>query len=62
MNNGLTFNTRKALSIQLGEQAGTEIAQLLATLSLQIEELQRENADLRLQIDPPQLPRIARAA
>jgi len=62
MTNGLSFNTRKALCVQLGEQAGTELGQLLASLAQQIEDLQNENAALRVQVEGPQMPRIARAA
>jgi hypothetical protein len=37
----LSFNTRKSLSVQLGDAAGQEIANLLQKLSARIEELER---------------------
>ncbi len=62
MSNSLSVNTRKSLCVQLGEQAGTELAQHLAALAQQIEELKAENQRLRNQIEPPAFPRIARVA
>ena len=38
---GLSYNARKALAVHLGESAGTEVANLLASMAAQIEELQR---------------------
>lgn len=37
----LSFNTRKALCVQLGDAAGQEIANLLQKLATRIEELER---------------------
>ena len=37
----LSFNTRKALSVQLGDAAGQEVANLLQKLASRIEELER---------------------
>lgn len=37
----LSASTRKALCVHLGENAGNEIAQLIRSLSAQIEELKR---------------------
>ncbi len=37
----LSFNTRKALSVQLGDGAGQEIANLLQKLAARVEELER---------------------
>jgi hypothetical protein len=37
----LSFNTRKALSVHLGDAAGQEIANLLQKLATRIEELER---------------------
>ena len=36
---GLSYSARKALCVQLGDTAGTEIANLVQRLSAQIEEL-----------------------
>jgi len=38
---GLTFNSRKALMNNIGEAAGTEIANLIAEMASEIEELRR---------------------
>lgn len=38
---GLTYSTRKALSVQIGEQAGAEIAELIQRMAAEIEELRR---------------------
>ncbi len=39
--NGLTFNSRKALMNNIGEAAGTEIANVIAEMAAEIEELRR---------------------
>ena len=41
MRTGLTFNSRKALMNNIGEAAGTEIANLIAEMAAEIEELRR---------------------
>ena len=38
---GLTYNARKALMVNIGESAGTEIANLLSQMAAEIEELRR---------------------
>jgi hypothetical protein len=38
---GLSYNARKALCVQLGDAAGTEVANLVQRLAAQIEELKR---------------------
>jgi hypothetical protein len=38
---GLSYNARKALCVQLGDTAGTEVANLVQRLAAQIEELKR---------------------
>ena len=43
---GLSYQTRKALTVQLGENAGTEIANLLQRLASQIEELKRSKVNV----------------
>ena len=48
MNNpiGLSYNARKALSVQVGEEAGTEIANLIQRMAAQIEELKRSKVNV----------------
>lgn len=43
MNNnlGLSYSARKALCVQLGDAAGTEVANLVQRMAAQIEELKR---------------------
>jgi hypothetical protein len=43
---GLTPSCRKALCVHLGENAGNEIAQILKSLSIQIEELKRTKVNV----------------
>ncbi|MEM6688169.1 MAG: hypothetical protein AAF664_02000 [Planctomycetota bacterium] len=38
---GLSYNTRKALIVNIGEKAGTEIANLINELVSEVEELRR---------------------
>ncbi|TWU04546.1 hypothetical protein [Stieleria varia] len=38
---GLTYNSRKALMNNIGEAAGTEIANLISQMAAEIEELRR---------------------
>ncbi len=45
-NLGLTYNARKALSVHLGEAAGTEVANLLQKMAAQIEELKRTKVNV----------------
>ncbi|MCR9292289.1 MAG: hypothetical protein NXI32_06185 [bacterium] len=44
--NGLSYNARKALSVQIGEEAGAEIANLIQRLASQIEELKRSKVNV----------------
>ncbi|QDV87768.1 hypothetical protein [Stieleria magnilauensis] len=44
--NGLTFNSRKALMNNIGEAAGTEIANLIAEMAAEIEELRRNKVNV----------------
>ena len=46
MRNGLTFNSRKALMNNIGEAAGTEIANLIAEMAAEIEELRRNKVSV----------------
>ena len=43
---GLSYSARKALSVHIGEAAGNEIAELLAKMANQIEELQRTKVSI----------------
>ena len=45
-NLGLSYNARKALCVQLGESAGTEVANLLQRMAAQIEELKRSKVNV----------------
>lgn len=45
-NHGLTFNSRKALMNNIGEAAGTEIANLIAEMAAEIEELRRTKVSI----------------
>lgn len=48
MNNqiGLSYSARKALLVQVGEEAGTEIANLIQRMASQIEELKRSKVNV----------------
>lgn len=43
---GLSYNARKALSVHIGEAAGSEIANLLQRMAAQIEELKRSKVNV----------------
>lgn len=43
---GLSYNARKALMVQVGEQAGTEIANLIGRMATEIEELRRTKVNV----------------
>ncbi|MCC9603074.1 hypothetical protein LOC67_21200 [Stieleria sp. JC731] len=43
---GLTFNSRKALMNNIGEAAGTEIANLISDMASEIEELRRTKVNV----------------
>lgn len=45
-NVGLSYQTRKALSVHIGEAAGNEIANLLQRMAAQIEELKRSKVNV----------------
>ncbi|MGB0596053.1 MAG: hypothetical protein ACPGLY_05035 [Rubripirellula sp.] len=40
-NTGLSYNSRKALMVNIGDQAGMEIANLISQMASEIEELRR---------------------
>jgi len=52
-NLGLSYNARKALSVHIGESAGTEIANLLQKMAAQIEELKRSKVTVTTVIPGP---------
>jgi len=43
---GLSFNSRKALMVNLGDTAGTEIANLISEMAAEIEELRRTKVNV----------------
>ncbi len=43
---GLSYNTRKALTVHLGESAASELAALLQRMASQIEELKRSKVNV----------------
>jgi hypothetical protein len=43
---GLTYNSRKALQVNLGEAAGTELANLITQMATEIEELRRSKVNV----------------
>ena len=45
-NTGLSYNSRKALMVNIGESAGTEIASLIAQMAAEIEELRRTKVNV----------------
>ena len=42
----LSFNTRKALSVHLGEAAGKEVVELLQRMAARIQELERNKVNV----------------
>lgn len=55
-NIGLSYQARKALNVQIGEAAGTEIANLLQRLVAQIEELKRTKVNVTPVVPIAKLP------
>lgn len=45
-NLGLSYSARKALCVQLGDSAGTEVANLVQRMAAQIEELKRSKVNV----------------
>ena len=45
-NFGLSYNTRKALCVQLGEAAGNEVADLMQRMAQRIEALERNKVNV----------------
>ncbi|QDU95631.1 hypothetical protein Pla8534_34470 [Lignipirellula cremea] len=50
--NGLSFNARKAMTVHLGEAAGSELSLFLLRLAARVEDLENENQSLRQQLEP----------
>jgi hypothetical protein len=57
----LSFNTRKALCVQLGESAGRELADLLVRLANRLDSVERGKVDV-ISIAPGRPVRAARPA
>ena len=53
--NGLSYNARKALTVHIGEAAGTEIANLIQKMACEIDELRRTKVNVT-RIVPNQEP------
>ncbi len=45
-NSGLSYNSRKALIVNIGESAGTEIANLISQMAAEIEDLRRSKVSV----------------
>ena len=45
-NTGLSYNSRKALMVNIGETAGTELANLISQMAAEIEELRRTKVNV----------------
>lgn len=43
---GLSYRARKALTVHIGEEAGTEISDLISSLCAEIEELRRSKVSV----------------
>ncbi|MGN6547968.1 MAG: hypothetical protein ACTHK7_23240 [Aureliella sp.] len=61
-NLGLSYQARKALSVHVGEAAGTEIANLLQRMAAQIEELKRSKVNVTQVVPQHKLEEDALAA
>jgi hypothetical protein len=48
----LSYNTRKSLCVQVGQEAGTELADIITRMAHRIEELERNKVNVT-QIAPP---------
>ena len=56
-NQGLSYNSRKALMVNIGESAGSEVADLLGQLMEEVEELRRTKVSIT-RIVPGQTDRV----
>ena len=55
---GLSYNARKALTVHIGETAGTEIANLIQRMTVEIDELRRTKVNVT-RIVPHSVPAYA---
>ncbi|MEM8733878.1 MAG: hypothetical protein AAGG44_06645 [Planctomycetota bacterium] len=55
MQAGLSYNARKALAVQVGEETASEIANLIQSMAAQIEELKRTKVNVT-----PVVPGVAK--
>jgi hypothetical protein len=53
----LSYNTRKSLCVHVGQEAGTELADLITRMARRIEELERNKVNVT-QITPNQEPNL----
>ncbi len=53
----LSYNSRKALIVNIGDKAGTEIADLIAQMASEIEELRRTKVNVARIVPDPSEPR-----
>ena len=58
----LSFNCRKALMNNIGESAGTEIANLIAEMAAEIEELRRTKVSVTPIVPPEQESRTSQTS
>ncbi len=56
----VSYSCRKALTVHLGDRAGTEVAELLQQLVARIEALERGKVDVMPIISPPSSKNSAR--
>jgi hypothetical protein len=56
MRTGLTFNSRKALMNNIGEAAGTEIANVISEMAAEIEDLRRNKVNVTRIVPSPETP------
>ena len=49
--NGLSFNARMAMTVHLGEAAGSELSLLLLRMAARLDDLEIANEELRHQLD-----------
>lgn len=56
-NRGLSYNSRKALMVNIGENAGSEVADLLSQLMEEVEDLRRTKVSIT-RIVPGQTDRV----
>ena len=55
---GLSENSRKALAVNIGEKAGNEIAELIAQMASEIEDLRRSKVSVTRIVPGPTESRV----